>query len=706
MDLQINMNLMTLSAKAFAQLIELFSMWTNAHIFFETDEIDFVNVLTNNLSININEYWNMIAKLSTTKKTFIGFKDKDYDSNLLEELQKKEIIKLFNCSNDIPLNKFDEFLSIFDCKIYLTVLKSLKLLNKNHPTTRTFFKTIINDYINKQSTITAYFKGINSNCSPTNKNKQKLIECFFNTNSNIFMITDKFKSIIFKIFIFLNNVTDLSKIYTQKKMYTIQDFISNMIYTIIAINTKGINFPKYQLSNDCWSFFKSKQYFTLLIRINLLLFRVEQDVYHLELTRLNEYMHESLNIAKDYYQLKNLENISIEMSVKHNKCLINGQMFKTFKRFCYLIEKSANFVMENEFIKELAIIFDSSINIPFFFWQRSIINYDYHLKDKSQTINIILSLWSKANISTFHQAFLLKKLKKLKKFWPNNQIHQIEPIISTHSTLLYDMNPNITMRIIETNNRIFQSYSKKSKKMNKPYYKLIDKDNQECLTNVERIASEYYLKDSVFSNCIHGETSIILTIYGFLFWDIIYVPDIPGVFQSKFQLCPLDFFSNGFYPNRSKLIENRLEFIRNASLQEMKSLCNNVWVSDNFNSLNPLIDWQLFSDFDEFISLLSCFNFKNLCNIFELLLNDFRFWRSGFPDLTLWNKNTLKLKFVEVKSSNDQLSDKQVTWLNHLYLYGFDCEVCKIEVVGSSYKKNKMKHTELNMNNEVTSTEQ
>ena len=51
----------------------------------------------------------------------------------------------------------------------------------------------------------------------------------------------------------------------------------------------------------------------------------------------------------------------------------------------------------------------------------------------------------------------------------------------------------------------------------------------------------------------------------------------------------------------------------------------------------------------------------------------------GFPDLTLWNPETQKCKFVEVKSPNDRLSSAQKIWLDYLMKNDIDCEVCNVK---------------------------
>ena len=65
--------------------------------------------------------------------------------------------------------------------------------------------------------------------------------------------------------------------------------------------------------------------------------------------------------------------------------------------------------------------------------------------------------------------------------------------------------------------------------------------------------------------------------------------------------------------------------------------------------------------------------------IFKRLSECYRFNRSGFPDLLLWNLEKKIIKAVEVKGPGDQLSSKQSLWLNFMNKCGLDAEVCYVK---------------------------
>lgn len=62
----------------------------------------------------------------------------------------------------------------------------------------------------------------------------------------------------------------------------------------------------------------------------------------------------------------------------------------------------------------------------------------------------------------------------------------------------------------------------------------------------------------------HSESSILTTLFGLLFWPILYM-DIPGAFETPYQLAPLDLGDDSFYRSRQADIEERLQRMINTA---------------------------------------------------------------------------------------------------------------------------------------------
>jgi Fanconi-associated nuclease 1 len=58
----------------------------------------------------------------------------------------------------------------------------------------------------------------------------------------------------------------------------------------------------------------------------------------------------------------------------------------------------------------------------------------------------------------------------------------------------------------------------------------------------------------------HSETQILTTLFGLLFWDIIFA-QVPGAFETPFQFGPLDIGEDSFYYARRERMEERLREI-------------------------------------------------------------------------------------------------------------------------------------------------
>jgi len=76
--------------------------------------------------------------------------------------------------------------------------------------------------------------------------------------------------------------------------------------------------------------------------------------------------------------------------------------------------------------------------------------------------------------------------------------------------------------------------------------------------NVEMYALQHY--ERLGYRGYHSEGRLVTTLFGLLFWDIIFAP-IPGAFETPYQTAPLDMLDDTFYLSREEIIEARLDEI-------------------------------------------------------------------------------------------------------------------------------------------------
>ncbi|CAH2036092.1 unnamed protein product, partial [Thlaspi arvense] len=199
-------------------------------------------------------------------------------------------------------------------------------------------------------------------------------------------------------------------------------------------------------------------------------------------------------------------------------------------------------------------------------------------------------------------------------------------------------------------------------------------DGEQC--GVEQLALQYYNGEGGGWQGIHTESSIWLTIFGLLMWDILF-SDVPGVFQTRFQTAPLDLETESFYLTRKETIELQLEKVANGMAEELLIISYETHRGTACRG----VAWERFS-LEELRAAVACVGGKCVASLCRYLAQDYRSWCSGMPDLLLWrfkeNGYEGEAKLVEVKSEKDRLSEQQRAWLLLLMDSGFNVEICKV----------------------------
>lgn len=191
---------------------------------------------------------------------------------------------------------------------------------------------------------------------------------------------------------------------------------------------------------------------------------------------------------------------------------------------------------------------------------------------------------------------------------------------------------------------------------------------------VEEVGIEYYRNQGY--NAIWAENNYWWVIYALLFWDIIFmktdtctsVPMNHPSFEEQYSLLtthrmmdmPHDFFKPTFYSTRKQQIDQRLKsFMKLDIVKEIeKSYKNNYG-----KYCRPIEDWDKFT-LTELKIAAKLLRREQIISIMYMLALDFNRFRSGFPDLIVFNNSDFF--FVEVKSKKDTLSKNQLD--KHYYL--------------------------------------
>ena len=123
--------------------------------------------------------------------------------------------------------------------------------------------------------------------------------------------------------------------------------------------------------------------------------------------------------------------------------------------------------------------------------------------------------------------------------------------------------------------------------MQRPMY--VNKYKNE-LFDVENLALRYYsLHESM--NGMHCENSLGKSLFGLLFWEVIFESKVPYVWQTPYQAVPLDFGTKDFYIQRKTLIEDRISAIEKMTREELQCEIQTKYNAHK-NKHNVLVNWD------------------------------------------------------------------------------------------------------------------
>jgi Fanconi-associated nuclease 1 len=182
-------------------------------------------------------------------------------------------------------------------------------------------------------------------------------------------------------------------------------------------------------------------------------------------------------------------------------------------------------------------------------------------------------------------------------------------------------------------------------------------DNGEC--SVEAMCLSHYRSQGYRG--YHSEGGIVRTLFAYLFFDVLFTY-VPNVFQTSFQQCPLDLHTDAFYPTRLSEITRRLNDIANG---DATLLIKQIYDAHHVKQTCVVgLDWSY--DIDDLLEIAEFFDGDALSTICKVMAQEYSVRGGGVPDLFLWHPEKREVRFAEVKSENDRLSDTQRLWIHVL----------------------------------------
>lgn len=296
----------------------------------------------------------------------------------------------------------------------------------------------------------------------------------------------------------------------------------------------------------------------------------------------------------------------------------------------------------------------------------------YHHKDIETCASIIIKALNTENITQIDRINLMKRARKIV-----NKKNGIKP--NTRDTLnkiLY--NHSISEDVISPMSvTTFATEMPRNTAGSKSTWCIKSNSDGQIYGSVEDVALHYYQKQG-FPNGLHCEGALPITLFCTLFWHELYDVHVPGAFSSPYQEAPSDLFTGEFYENRKEEIDKKLQFIGNLSSELLSSFVQEKFAGferyQSIMSSNPIK-----SDSLQLKQIVHCLGTQGVIGICKRLIDNFKLWKAGFPDLIVWNYDTKRHKIVEVKGPRDVLSTKQQSWLQYLHHLELNTEVCLVQ---------------------------
>ncbi len=169
----------------------------------------------------------------------------------------------------------------------------------------------------------------------------------------------------------------------------------------------------------------------------------------------------------------------------------------------------------------------------------------------------------------------------------------------------------------------------------------------------------------------HAENTPWRSLFGLLFWDIIYDGDTARL-HNAFERMPGALRDGTFYRDNRDAIETRLAQLDRPDAAMAVLLAT---VTERYGTLTPLFRW--YPDMIERLRPLLYHAPKGaLATVMRAMAADYRNRKDGFPDLMLHREGALRL--VEIKTENDQIRRNQLVQLELLREAGFNVEINRI----------------------------
>ncbi len=342
------------------------------------------------------------------------------------------------------------------------------------------------------------------------------------------------------------------------------------------------------------------------------------------------------------------------------------RFFQSIQQVQILLELS-NIRQKHEELKEKnhSSLLDLADSIP------EPINHSYVNRKREQLINRIARDFERVNQQTSALEWYRKtnlppsRERTVRILEKQNHLHNADLVLTEMLRHPFDLSEREIAHRLK--HRIDRKHGIKVPRVVKPVYHSLYLELDISHTRVEIAVKEHF--ESLGWRVFYLENQFLNGLFGLVFWDIIF-SSVDGAFINAYQSAPLDLYHPDFIKNRKGAIEQRVKQIRSGDCQ-----CIDKHFYQKQGITNALVHW---GSIDEMLLNLikQSISHEMLADLFEVMLQDLKLYRSGMPDLIAFKQQ--EFQWIEVKGPGDSLQESQWRWITQFERLNVPFSVCYV----------------------------
>lgn len=195
-------------------------------------------------------------------------------------------------------------------------------------------------------------------------------------------------------------------------------------------------------------------------------------------------------------------------------------------------------------------------------------------------------------------------------------------------------------------------------------------DLDEALSGApERAAVGYFRARGIEAHRV--ENSLWRTLFGLLFWDLLFDGDAATA-HSPFDQLPASLVERRFATGHAEAIDKRLALLDSPRALKTQLLKTAV---ARFGTHNSLFRWRQ-RTLDAMYRLVECAPPAAMADVLRRFCENYPDARYGYPDLMLIDEDGVR--FVEIKTEGDQLRRNQLLRIEQLRAAGFRADIVRV----------------------------